>query len=206
MRLLSGRSLPLQTAALARTRKLFAPPPKSPIFALLLSIQASAVTRAMCCATTTSANAREQLRGHSRVHPARLHRALGFVIYVENGGSRHYRGSARVAASPRLPQRHRVCRCPLHGHVFTITLSHIFISWARPGCFRHLGCAVGARRVSERPGGLALAYHAELASCSLIRQGQGRPNSVLVVIDFRTRASACCSCTHRPQSLAVFTV
>ena len=84
MRLLSGRSLPLQTAALARPRKLFAPTPKSPIFALLLSIQASAVTRAMCLATTTSANAREQLRGHSRVHPARLHRALGFVIYVEN--------------------------------------------------------------------------------------------------------------------------
>ena len=84
MRLLSSRSLPLQTAALGRTRKLFAPPPKSPIFALLLSIQASAVTRAMCLATTTSANAREQLRGHSRVHPARLHRALGFVIYVEN--------------------------------------------------------------------------------------------------------------------------
>ena len=75
MRLLSGQSMPLQTAALARTRKIFA--------ILLLTIQASAVTRAMYLATT-SANAREQLRGHSRVHPARLHRALGFVIYVEN--------------------------------------------------------------------------------------------------------------------------
>ena len=85
MRLLSGRSLPLQTAALARTRKLVrAPSEVAPIFALLLlTIQASAVTRAMCL-TSTSANAREQLRGHSRVHPARLHRALGFVIYVEN--------------------------------------------------------------------------------------------------------------------------
>ena len=93
MRLLSGRSLPLQTAALARPRKLFAPTPKSPIFALLLSIQASAVTRAMCLATT-SANAREQLRGHSRVHPARLHRALGFVIYVENEAHVTKTGSA----------------------------------------------------------------------------------------------------------------
>ena len=199
MRLLSGRSLPLQTAALARTRKLFAPPPKSPIFALLLSIQASAVTRAMCLATTTSANAREQLRGHSRVHPARLHRALGFVIYVENGGSRHYRGSA----APGFPSA-TGCTGAL-----CMAMSSLFNS-PRPYLgparvvFLHLGCAVGARRVSERPGGLALAYHAELASCSLIRQG--RPNSVLVVIDFRTRASACCSCTHRPQSLAVFTV
>ena len=133
MRLLSGRPLPLQTAALARTRKLFAPPPKSPIFALLLSIQASAVTRAMCLATTTSANAREQLRGHSRVHPARLHRALGFVIYVEN--------EAHVTEVrpewPRAPQAspapQGVCRCPLHGHVFTMTLSHSCLGL--PGLF-----------------------------------------------------------------------
>ena len=61
MRLLSGRSLPLQTAALARTRKLFAAATSeaADFRTTFLSIQASAVTRAMCLATTTSANARE---------------------------------------------------------------------------------------------------------------------------------------------------
>ena len=173
MRLLSGRSLPLQTAALARTRKLFAPPPKSPIFALLLSIQASAVTRAMCLATTTSANAREQLRGHSRVHPARLHRALGFVIYVENEALFRLtspRFGQSVAASPRLPQRHRVCRCPLHGHVFTITLSHIL---GPPGLFSTSRlcsrCSASEREAGQAP----LAYHAELACPRAHSSGRG---------------------------------